>query len=367
MGRMLVALKRPDRVRGIAFTTEYTAYFDKLFNATGCPLPALESFALRQRSTELEIPDTFFEGSNLRLRSLSLHPISLTSISRLLSSAPALTDLSLGINTKFDQTPIMSLLSDLQGMPCLRHLNLEIGRISFLDDLAQSTKPKEVFSLSKLTSFRYHGDDEFLNNLLAVFSAPSLRNVDIILNDTTLRSIPHLTQFIDDIRGDYRAAQLVLEKKCFRLSLLVQEEYVDSRRVRSCLDRSLRSSHQNWIMQMSTAFSGKLSTIEELCIVTLDEVHKWDELIPLQEFFLKFPSIKVLRMQNVNNLRVARTSVDLKITEVLLIVFSWALWKKSSFAKAHSVLPRLNLHPSWRPSSLSSLHANKQVARSMFP
>ncbi len=305
MGRMLAALKRPDRVRGIALTGSRT-YFDKLFNAIGCPLPALESFALRQRSTELEIPDTFFEGSNLRLRSLSLHPISLTSISRLLSSAPALTDLSLGINTKFDQTPIMSLLSDLQGMPCLRHLNLEIGRISFLDDLAQPTKPKEVFSLSKLTSFRYHGDDEFLNNLLAVFSAPSLRNVDIILNDTTLRSIPHLTQFIDDIRGDYRAAQLVLEKKCFRLSLLVQEEYVDSRRVRSCLDRSLRSSHQNWIMQMSTAFSGKLSTIEELCIVTLDEVQRLDERILWREFLLKFPSIKVLRMQNVNYLFVTR-------------------------------------------------------------
>jgi hypothetical protein len=125
-----------------------------------------------------------------------LHPISLASISRLLSSAPALTDLSLGINTKLNQTPIMSLLSDLQGMPCLRHLKLEIGRISFIDDLpvAQCHKPKEVFSLSKLTSFHYHGDGAFLNNLLALFSAPSLQDVDIILRDTTLRSIPHLTQ-----------------------------------------------------------------------------------------------------------------------------------------------------------------------------
>ena len=200
-----------------------------------------------------------------------------------------------------------------------------------------------------------------------MFSAPSLRDVDIILCHMTQMSIPHLTQFIDDIRGHYHTAQLVLEKNCFRYSLLAQEEYVDLPHVRSCLDRSRLSSSQDWIMQMSTTFSGKLSTIEELCVVTLDEVHKWDELIPLQEFFLKFPSIKVLRMQNVNNLRVARTSVDLKITEVLLIVFSWALWKKSSFAKAHSVLPRLNLHHSWRPSSLSSLHANKQVARSMFP
>ena len=145
MGRMLAALKRPDRVRGIALTGSRT-YFDKLFNAIGCPLPALESFALRRRyNIELEIPDTFFEGSNLRLRSLSLHPISLTSISRLLSSAPALTDLSLGINTVFNQPPMMLLLSDLQGMPCLRRLNLEIGR--FIKDLAQPTKPKEIFSL----------------------------------------------------------------------------------------------------------------------------------------------------------------------------------------------------------------------------
>ena len=123
----------------------------------------------------------------------------------------------------------------------------------------------------------------------------------------TQMSIPHLTQLIDDIRGHYHTAQLVLEKICFRYSLLAQEEYVDLPHVRSCLDRSRLSSSQDWIMQMSTTFSGKLSTIEELCVVTLDEVHKWDELIPLQEFFLKFPSIKVLRMQNVNNLRVART------------------------------------------------------------
>jgi hypothetical protein len=65
-------------------------------------------------------------------------------------------------------------------------------------------------------------------------------------------------------------------------------------------------------MQMSTAFSGKLSTIEELCIVTLDEVQRLDEGISWQEFLLKFPSIKVLRMQNVNYLFVTRALSQLE-------------------------------------------------------
>jgi hypothetical protein len=65
--RMLVALKRPNRIRGIALIGK-PAHLDKLFEATKCPFPALESLELRSRSEQdLEVPATFLEGPYLQL------------------------------------------------------------------------------------------------------------------------------------------------------------------------------------------------------------------------------------------------------------------------------------------------------------
>lgn len=103
---MLAALTRKrlqvDRVRGIYLAlSRSTADFNKFLKATRCSPPTLESLSLHHRhDEELKIPTAFLKGSNLCLQTLTLHYISLTLISRLLSSAIALTFLSLGINTK---------------------------------------------------------------------------------------------------------------------------------------------------------------------------------------------------------------------------------------------------------------------------
>ena len=130
IGRMLAALKRPDRIRKISFLGS-AADLNKLFKATKGTFPALETLGDQNRK-ELKIPATFLKGSGLRLRSLKLHRISLpsASLSRLLSSAPALTNFYLVIDTDISQPPAMSfLLSHLQGLPCLHHLYLEIDGI----------------------------------------------------------------------------------------------------------------------------------------------------------------------------------------------------------------------------------------------
>ena len=95
MSRILSALKRPDRIRRIAFIGT-KAILDKLLKVTNCPLPALESVEIRDSSNgTLNIPATFPKGSHLHLQTLKLDRISLLSISRLLSSVPALTCLYL--------------------------------------------------------------------------------------------------------------------------------------------------------------------------------------------------------------------------------------------------------------------------------
>ena len=231
MGRLLSALKRPNRIRRIDLTM-YTKEMEKFFKATKCPFPALESLALRNKEGQvLEIPATFLKGTNLhlRLRSLKLHPVSLTSISRLLSSATALTNLSLKIHSHHRVPDVLHLLSKLQGLPFLRRLYLEIECFMDHDCPGQLTEPKGKVPTREINIISdYRGHSAFLDILTMGFEALSLQDADIYLYDMTqtLPPIPHLPQFINDVGEHYHAVQVVLKENHFEFSLLARTEDV---------------------------------------------------------------------------------------------------------------------------------------------
>jgi hypothetical protein len=202
--RMYSALEHRDRVRGIRLHGA-SFWFDDFFKATNCPFPALEILYLRNRNVEMEIPDTFLGGpdlSNLRLRSLTLRSVSLTSISGLLSSATSLTDLVLELDTSFSPSAGMSLVASLQGMHCLRKLDLVFGSLS---SPSQPLIPKEVVPLSKLTTFRYKGSSVFLYALVAGISAPSLQEINVEFHDAIQSPTVHLSRFIGEIEEHYHS------------------------------------------------------------------------------------------------------------------------------------------------------------------
>jgi len=103
------------------------------------------------------------------------------------------------------------------------------------------------------------------------FETVSLQDVDIYLYDMiqTLPPIPHLPQFINDIREHYRAVQVVLRRDFFNFSLLAHVEDVDhhSPRFRLRASRFRDTDIRDWIMEITSMFSAKLSTLEELHIV----------------------------------------------------------------------------------------------------
>jgi hypothetical protein len=300
MSRVLAALKRPDRIRGISFTGN-SDNIGKLFKATKCPFPALESLELYvERCTTLSIPVTFLKGSDLHLRTLSLRHFSLSSTSRFISSIPTLTHLSLVLFADIGlPSAMLQFFSNLQGMPCLSHLDLGVTR--YITDLVQPTKPKDNFPLSKLTSFRYHGHSAFLNTLMAEFVAPSLRDVDIQLQDTTLPPIPYLPQFINDIAEHCHIVRLRLDTYSAQFSSLGHSEYADHHSPRF----SLYSRHfPESMMQMSGALYSKFVPTK-LSVIFLDDVYTGEDFIPWRRFFLQFPSVKVLQMCGIDNLRVA--------------------------------------------------------------
>jgi hypothetical protein len=182
--RMRAALRHRDRVRKISFAG-CAASFRKFIRATNYHFPALESLDLGfSYDHEPDIPATFLRGpdqADLRLRHLGLSGPSLASVSGLLLSATALTDLTLEVTFNvagFDSSH-GSFLACLQGMQCLSSLNLTTPRRRHeypRDSQSQHPIPKDIVSLLKLTLFHYYGSIMFLNNFMSGLSAPFLQD-----------------------------------------------------------------------------------------------------------------------------------------------------------------------------------------------
>jgi hypothetical protein len=293
--RMRAMLKHQDRVRRIAFEGG-SNWFDEFFKATNCPFPVLESLVLGSRFRDrLEFPDTFLGGlGHLHLRYLTLTGFYLTATSRILSSAKALTDLVLQVDTVFGPSPGTSLLACLQGMPCLRSLCLFTSYDAFKPP-SQPSESTPNASLSKLTRFRYDGHSTHLN-ALARLSAPYLRDVNIHLIDAIQPPNVNLSRFINEIEENYTAVHVEFQQITVRISFLTQSEYT-----RHCEPRFRLSSNgcpREFIMRMSGVLSARLTTVEQLC-VTFDRT-AWDGSIALRKFLQQFSSVKALRIRGAN-------------------------------------------------------------------
>jgi hypothetical protein len=299
--RMRAALKQHrDRVREIAFEGT-RANFDKFFAVTNCAFPVLESLVLRFRyGDEPKLPDTFLRGPNLsdlHLRRLTLNHFSLASVSGLLLSATALTDLFLIIDTAFSTSPEASLLACLQGMPYLRRLDLSISS----ESPSQPSTPQDIIPLPKLTRFRYDGHSVFLDALVAGLSAPSLRDVNIRFVDVIRLPMVHLLRFINEIEERYHAAHVTFQH-FYHLWVLTQSEYISHCEPRFAL-RSPSGSPES-LMRMGSVLSTRLTIVEDLSVSFYETA---EDYIPWRRFYQQFPSVKALRTGGVYNYCIART------------------------------------------------------------
>ena len=179
-----VLMHHHDHGRKISFGGT-RANFDEFFNVADRAFPLLESLSLDfYDGYEPKIPDTFLRGpdiSDLHLRRLSFHgSVSLASVSGFLLSAKALTNLSLLLgDTAFKSSSEATLLTCLQGLPCLRRFDLFISLLHPLNSPSQSSTTKVIVLLSKLTCLYYIGPGVLLDALVAGLSAPSLHDANI--------------------------------------------------------------------------------------------------------------------------------------------------------------------------------------------
>ncbi|KAN0109868.1 hypothetical protein V8E52_008829 [Russula decolorans] len=186
--------------------------FEKFITATNYHFPALalESLVLHSyHSHEPNIPVTLLRGpdqSDLRLRRLTLYG----AVSGLLLSATALTNLTLHVSSNvavFGLSQLSSLLACLQGMQCLRSLDLATP-FNRQHSQSQHSTPKDIVPLSKLTRFHYSSSSIFLNNFMSGLSAPSLRDVRLVFCGVALL---YLSRVIDDVRQEFRSVSVTFD------------------------------------------------------------------------------------------------------------------------------------------------------------
>ena len=116
----------------------------------------------------------------------------------------------------------------------------------------------------------------------------------IQLRDVLLSHIRHFPRFIDDLGKGYHVFNVILEEYYLTLKLLARME--DNAYRAPCFElHSSRPAHpqlstQEWIMhmtEMSSAFSAKLTTVEELNISFRDD--KSQNVIPWRRQFQGAP------------------------------------------------------------------------------
>ncbi len=302
----LAVIRHRSRMRGIALRIPYTDTA-KLLGALSHPFPELESLEICTNSPydhgrELVLPATFLSCSAPSLRRLTLlREVAPRCLSPLLSSATGLVELSLTLRTMYSSPPEASLLTNLQRMSCLRHLELNLR---YRYDTGDTDPPPpayagDVVPLSKLTDIIFTGHSSYLQAIVIGLAAPSLQHLNAELRDLcesdTFFPIPHLCKFIRDTECQFTAVRLRLSpwEFSFWAGTGSQSVYDHPFRITFPMPVSLE--------QMGQELPGPLSTVEELIITWVDEpweteLEGWVQTDQWRGFFYHVQQVKVVHV-----------------------------------------------------------------------
>jgi hypothetical protein len=304
----LAALRHRSRVRGIVLRRSYYRDMAKLLRSLSHPYPELESLEIcpsyPQDHGLLMLPATFLSGSAPRLRQLTLGNVAPASLSPFLSLATGLVKLTLSSHTHYSLLPEATLLSILQRMSCLCHLELNLIH-SFHTIISDPPPPAgtvtgDVVPLSKLTHIIFRGHRSYLQALMVGLAAPSLRFLDADLSGSSrdFFPIPHLCKFIRDTECRFTAIRLKFSRWTLKFYAGTDWNFAAFRII---IPKPVS------LERIGQELSGPLSTVEEL-IITFDE---GEPPIPiadqLHELFYHVPQVKMVMVPDKVALDVARS------------------------------------------------------------
>ena len=196
---IVVALGHSDRVCRIDLQITAGLQWDKVLAAMQVPFPALTCLLLycdrdRNRTVPI-IPDTFLGGSAPRLRYLKMYYTAFPGIPNLLLSATHLMRLDLSEIPLSGYISPKAMATFLSELTSLYNLSLSLG---FSYSRSRRRPPPMTRPiLPGLTTFRFNGVSEYLDDLVARIDAPRLDNLSITFPINQINfDTPHLVQFI---------------------------------------------------------------------------------------------------------------------------------------------------------------------------
>ncbi|KAH9956558.1 hypothetical protein BGW80DRAFT_1565699 [Lactifluus volemus] len=178
---IMAALEHHDRICKITLDVgrSYSEYL-RLATLMQKPFPALTSLHLLSRRDEDPpvLPDMILGGSAPRLRSLILDGFPFPTFPRLLLSSNDLSELWLRNSPDIPSIGYISpeaMITGLSALTSLTHLSIQFER----SGTVQGPPPVTRALLPALTDFRFHGDNEYLEDLLSRIDAPQLKHFSV--------------------------------------------------------------------------------------------------------------------------------------------------------------------------------------------
>ena len=264
VGNIHLGLQQHGRVRRVFLQASSSSLriwlepMNKLF-------PRLEDLSLLSTTAEvtnLILPETLQAPD---LRRLSLHGISLPKRSSLLSSAIALSTLSLThLGASFYISP-GHLVTQLQGLPLLEELSISFVIPVPLQSSEEQLLPVPILpvTLPTLRQLTYRGEDVYIDDLLALINTPLLEQLSLIYFFDPTFSLVNLTGFIHRTEGfGCLAAQVIFNKDGASI-------YYEQQGIRK-LSLHVNCEPLDWQIDSATqvcnALGNVLSAVDELTI-----------------------------------------------------------------------------------------------------
>ncbi|KAH9977079.1 hypothetical protein BGW80DRAFT_1287125 [Lactifluus volemus] len=291
--RAVSALRYSDRVCKIVLDCS-DLMLDNVRRAMSGPFPALESLELFDSSHRIFIiPATLklFGGSVPSLRHLDLRYVSRVACISSLPSTPGLIYLRLNLGCP---PPPASLRTLLQGMPCLRHLQISLSFCPLL----LPTRPAAIFHLSRLTYLSYDGHKRYLEDLVAGLAAPSLQYFRIDLRNSYFSEpVPHLSRFISNIEGQFLSVH-VLIPTTGNPWIICEDSHSPDHIIREILVRTVQDGPALLCAKLSTAEQVLFQHVYPQLHSNLKSRPSADATSPWLGFFQQLRSVKILKMHS---------------------------------------------------------------------
>jgi F-box-like len=194
----VAVLERSDRVCYIRLGGLKSLDSERISAAMQVPFPDLTFLLLYSNGETLSfLPDSFLGGSAPRLEYLALDRIPFPGLPNLLLSTTHLVDLGLYNIPHSGYFPPEAIVIALSTLTRLEELWLQFGSPQSRPDPAHQRPPPPTRSvLPNLQIFRFKGDSEYVEVVMAHIDAPRLRDLHLILFNDIIFDTPQLTQFI---------------------------------------------------------------------------------------------------------------------------------------------------------------------------